>query len=54
MALLNWYLQQVKNNKEDSVALAHHASEVTSKLFGALETREDVDSTKASIENFVK
>jgi hypothetical protein len=54
MALLDGDLQQVKNNKEDSVTLARHASEITPKLFAALKTRDDVDLLKPSIESFVK
>jgi hypothetical protein len=54
MALLNLNPQQVKNNKEDSATLAHHASQITPKLFEALETRDDLDSLKPSIESFVK
>jgi hypothetical protein len=54
MALLDWDLQQVKSNKEDSAALAHHASVITPTLFAALKTRDDLDSLKASIEGFVR
>jgi hypothetical protein len=54
MASLDWDLQQVKSNKEDSVTLANHASEITPKLFAALKTRDNLDSLKASIESFVR
>jgi hypothetical protein len=54
MALLDWDLQQVKSNKEDSAALAHHASKLTPTLFAALKTRDDLDLLKASIECFVR
>jgi hypothetical protein len=52
--LIGIYIQQVKSNKEDSATLAHHASEITPKLFAALKIRDDLDSMKASIESFVK
>jgi hypothetical protein len=54
MTMLDWDLQQVKSNKEDSATLARHASEITPKLFAALKTRDDLDSLKASIEGFVR
>jgi hypothetical protein len=47
-------IKQVKNNKEDSTALAKHASEITLKLFRTLETRDDLDSLKSSIGQFVE
>jgi hypothetical protein len=54
MTFAEWDLQQVKSNKEDGVTLAHHASDITPKLFSALKTRDDLDSLKASIESFVR
>jgi hypothetical protein len=42
----------VKNNKEDSIALANHAREMTSKLVQTLQTRSDLDSLKPGIEDF--
>jgi hypothetical protein len=53
MALLDCDLQQVKSNKEDSVALANHAIKITPELFGALKTDDDLGSLKPSIESFV-
>jgi hypothetical protein len=47
-------MQQVKNNKEDSIALANHAREITSKLAQALQARNDLDSLKPNIEDFFK
>jgi hypothetical protein len=47
-------VQQVKNNKEDSIALANHAREMTSKLVDALKTCNELDSLKPSGENFSK
>jgi hypothetical protein len=45
-------LQQVKNNKEESIALANHAREMTSMLVNALQARNDLDSQKPSMEEF--
>jgi hypothetical protein len=45
-------MQQVKNNKEDSIALAQHAREMTTKLVDALQTRNDLDSLKPGIEDY--
>jgi hypothetical protein len=47
-------LQQVKSNKEESLALAKYIGETTPKLFLALQSLDDVDSMKSSIEDFVK
>jgi hypothetical protein len=47
-------MKQVKNHKEESIALAKHAREMTFKLVDALQTRNDLDSLKPSIEHFVK
>jgi hypothetical protein len=47
-------MQQVKNNKEESIALAEHVREMTFKLVDTLQTRNDLDSLKPSIEHFVK
>jgi predicted secreted Zn-dependent protease len=54
MLVRNHYMQQVKNNKEDSIALANHAREMTSKLAQALQARNDLDSLKPNIEDFFK
>jgi hypothetical protein len=45
-------IQQVKNNKEDSIALANHAMEMTSKLVVAVQASNDLDSLKPGIEEF--
>jgi hypothetical protein len=45
-------MQQVKNNKEDSIALAQHAREMTTKLVDALQARNDLDSLKPGIEDY--
>jgi hypothetical protein len=47
-------MQQVKNNKEDSIALADHAREMTSKLVDTVQGRNDQDSLKPIMENFSK
>jgi hypothetical protein len=47
-------MQQIKTNKQDSITLANHAREMTSKLVEALQTRNDLESTKPSIEEFHK
>jgi hypothetical protein len=47
-------MQQVKNNKEDSITLANHAREMTSQLVNALQVRNDLDSLKPGIEEFTK
>jgi hypothetical protein len=47
-------IQQVKNNKEDSITLANQAREMTSKLAQALQARHDLDSLKPGIEDFLK
>jgi hypothetical protein len=44
----------MKNNKEESIALARHARETTSKLFDTLQARNDLDSLKPSIEGFAE
>jgi hypothetical protein len=44
--------QVVKNNKEESIALAKHTREMTSKLVDALQAWSDLDSPKPSIEDF--
>jgi hypothetical protein len=44
----------VRSNKEDSVTLANHASEITPKLFAALKIRDNLDTLSASIESFVR
>jgi hypothetical protein len=47
-------MQQVKNNEEESMALAKRAREMTFKLVDALKARNDLDSLKPSIEDFFK
>jgi hypothetical protein len=47
-------MQQVKNNKEESIALAEHAREMTCKLVDTLQIRNDLDSLKPSLEDFFK
>jgi hypothetical protein len=47
-------MQIVKNNKEDSLALAKHAREMTSKLLEVLKTRNDLDSLKPTLEQFAE
>jgi hypothetical protein len=54
MSVRDFDLQQVKNNKEDSIALANHAREMTSKLVDTVKGRNDQDSLKPSIEDFSK
>jgi hypothetical protein len=44
----------MKNNKEESIALAKHAREMTSKLVDALQARNDLDSFKPSIKEFAE
>jgi hypothetical protein len=53
MSVCDCHVQQVKNNKEGSIALAKHAKEMSSKLVDALQARNDLDSLKPSIINFV-
>jgi hypothetical protein len=47
-------VQQVKSNKEESLALAKYIGETTPKLFRELQLLDNVDSMKSSIEDFVK
>jgi hypothetical protein len=47
-------MQQVQNNKEESIALAKHAREMTFKLVDHLKSYNEPDSLKPSIERFVK
>jgi hypothetical protein len=44
----------MKNNKEDSAALAKHARDITEKLFDALQSLDGLDSMKSNIDDFVK
>jgi hypothetical protein len=44
----------MKNNKEESIALAKHAREMTSKLFDTLQARNDLDSLEPGIEEFTE
>jgi hypothetical protein len=54
MSVNEYDMQQVKNNKEDSITLANHAREMASKLVDTLQGRNDQDSLKPSIEDFSK
>jgi hypothetical protein len=47
-------MQQVKNNQEESIALAEHAREMTLQLVDALRGCNDLDSLKPKIEDFLK
>jgi hypothetical protein len=47
-------MQQVKNNEQESIALAKHAREMTVQLVDALKGRNDLDSLKPKIEDFFK
>jgi hypothetical protein len=44
----------VKNNKEDSIALAQRAREMTTKLVDALQARTDLGSLKLGIEDYLR
>jgi hypothetical protein len=44
----------MKNNKEDSAALAKHARDITEKLFDALKSLDDLDSMRSNLDDFVK
>jgi hypothetical protein len=44
----------MKNNKEDSAALATHARDITEKLFDALQSLDGLDSMRSNIDDFVK
>jgi hypothetical protein len=46
--------QEVKSNKDETLALAKYIGEITPKLFLALQSLDDVDSIKLSIEDFVR
>jgi hypothetical protein len=54
MSVCDCSIQQVKKNKEDSVALANHAREMTFKLADAVQVRNDQDSLKPSIEDYYR
>jgi hypothetical protein len=47
-------MQQMKNNKEESIALAKHARKMTFKLVDVLKSRNDLDSLKPRIEDFLE
>jgi hypothetical protein len=47
-------MQQVKTNKEDSIALAKLAREKTVDLFDGLKMRNDLSILKPTIEHFLK
>jgi NTP pyrophosphatase (non-canonical NTP hydrolase) len=44
----------MKNNKEDSVALAEHALKITKELFDALRSLNHLESVKSRIDDFVE
>jgi hypothetical protein len=54
MSVCDRAMQQVKNNKEDSIALAKHAREKTADLFDGLKMRSDLSILKPTIEHFVE
>jgi hypothetical protein len=54
MSVYDCDMQQVKNNKEESIALAEHAREMAFKLVNTLQICNDLDSVKPSIEDFFK
>jgi hypothetical protein len=54
MSVYDCDVQRVKNNKEDSIALANHAREMTSKLVDVLQARNDRDLLKPNIDDFYK
>jgi hypothetical protein len=45
-------IQQVKKNKEDEIALANRARDMTFKLVDALQVRNDLGSIRPSIEDY--
>jgi hypothetical protein len=44
----------MKNNKEDSAALAEHALKITKKLFDALQSLTHLESMQSSIDDFME
>jgi hypothetical protein len=54
MSVCDYDIQRVKNNKENSIALANHARETMSKLVDVLRTGNDRASLKPSIDDFHK
>jgi hypothetical protein len=44
----------MKNNKEDSAALAEHALKISKKLFDALKSLDHPESMKSSIDDYVE
>jgi hypothetical protein len=44
----------MKNNKEDSAALAEHALKISEKLFDALKSLDRLESMKSSIDDYVE
>jgi hypothetical protein len=54
MSVCERAMQQVKNNKEDSIALAKLAREKTVDLFDGLKMRNDLSILKPTIEHFVE
>jgi hypothetical protein len=53
MALLNWDLQEIRSNKEESITLANHAIKITPLLFGSLKTGDDLGLLKPSVLSYV-
>jgi hypothetical protein len=52
MSVCDCSIQQVKKNKEDGIALANRAREMTFKLVDAVQVRNDLGSIKPSIEDY--
>jgi hypothetical protein len=46
--------QRIIDNKEASIALARHASQITIRLFLTLKWLHDLDSMQSNIEQFVE
>jgi hypothetical protein len=54
MSVCDCSIQQVKKNKEDGIALANRARDMTFKLADAVQVRNDQDSLKPSIEDYYR
>jgi hypothetical protein len=54
MSVCDCSTQQMKKNKENSVALANHAREMKLKLVDVVQVRNDPDSIKPSIEDYYR
>jgi hypothetical protein len=53
MAMLDWNLQKVKSNKEESRALGDYVKKITPLMFGSLKTGDELGELKPIIEGFV-